>query len=252
MKIKSRKLGFFSGLILGAALLMSMAVADNAGATDTPLMPDFEGSSGLTISYTYDNEKIKLDGAEISIYKVADASVRLGEVTYTLDEYYKKQLPEDFKIEDMTEESSVSVAKTLKTDDIKADSVTVTDDDGNAVFKNLVPGIYLVSQTGKNGTAADYELFGNFLISVPEVSKTEAYNATKSEYEDQTEKERYEKIGFTGKWNYKVFVYPKTETTKIPTPPGTPKTGDENNIFILVIIGIAAGVAGYVISRKRN
>lgn len=249
MRKKNKTKRMVAGAVLGAVLAMSLASANEA-----MVMPDLEGGADLTISYTYDDEKVKLDGAEISLYKIADADVYLGDVTYTLDEFFANQLGEDFDIYEMTEDISKDLAKKLSAGDRKADAVTKTDADGNAIFKDLDYGIYLVTETAKSGTAAKYEYFGNFLVTVPEAETADNYYATKAEYEDETEKTRYEKMEFTGKWNYKVMVYPKTETSKIPTPPGTPppKTGDDSHVGIFLLVGAIAGVCGFIVARKKK
>lgn len=241
--------------MVAGALLGVMFALNMASANEVMVMPDLEGEADLTISYTYDDEKVKLDGAEISLYKIADVDVYLGDVTYTLDEYFAKQLGEDFVIEEMSEELSMEAAKKLSVGDRKANAVTETDADGNAIFKDLDYGIYLVSETAKSGTADKYEYFGNFIVTIPEAEKTERYHAEKAQYEDETEKIRYEKTEFTGKWNYKVMVYPKTETSKIPAPPGTPpspKTGDDSHLEIFFIIAAVSGICCLVAAGKNK
>ena len=241
--------------LLAGIMLMAFLAVSIASASEPMVMPDFEDKVDLTISYTYDDEKVKLDGAEISIYKVADANVHYGDVTYTMDEYYSKQLGKTIDFAEVDEETSKEMAEKLSTGDRKADAVTVTNKEGNAVFNDIEPGIYLVSETAKRSTADKYEYFGNFLITVPEAVKTEGYKTAKEEYKDETEKIIYERTTFTGEWNYKVFAYPKTETSKIPTPPtppNVPKTGDASHIGLWVLIGAVAGVAGYVVSKIRN
>ncbi len=237
--------------ILALVMLMVVLTVGIASAGEPVVMPDIEESVDLTISYTYDNEKIKLDGAEISIYKVADVETHYGNVKYTLDEYYAGQLDEDFIMEELTEETSKGIVKKLSTGDRKADHVTVTDREGNALFKDIVPGIYLVAETAKSGTARNYQYFGNFLISVPMAEKTEGYKTVKHDYKDETEQTIYERTEFTGKWNCKVFAYPKTETVEVPTPPHSPKTGDETDLGLLVIVG-AIGLAGCFITRNKK
>ena len=249
--MKNKKKRMLAGLLLSAMLSVGLA-----GAEEQYVMPDIEDNVDLTISYTYDNEKVKLDGAEISIYKVADVDIHYGDVTYTMDDFYSKQLGKTTDFAEVDENTSKEMAEKLSTGDRKADAVTVTDKEGNAVFNDIEPGIYLVSETAKRGTAGKYEYFGNFLITVPEAVKAEGYKTAKEEYKDEAEKTIYERTTFTGKWNYKAFAYPKTETSKIPTPPtpppNVPKTGDISHIGIWVLIGAIAGVAGYVVSKKRN
>lgn len=248
MKIKKKRM--LAGLLLSVVLSVGLA-----GAEDQYVMPDIEGNAGLTISYTYDDEKVKIEGAEISIYKVADVDVHYGDVTYTMDEFYSKQLGKTTDFAEVNENVSKEMAEKLSTGDRKADEVTVTDKDGNAYFDDIEAGIYLVAETAKSGTADKYEYFENYLITVPEAVKTEGYKTAKKEYKDETEKNIYERITFTGKWNYKVFAYPKAETSKIPTPPtppDVPKTGDASHIGLFALVGAVAGVAGYLVSKKRN
>ena len=249
--MKNKKKRKLAGLLLSVMLSVGLA-----GAEEQYVMPDIEGNVDLTISYTYDDEKVKLDGAEISIYKVADVDVRYGDVTYTMDEFYVGQLDKTIDFAEVDENTSKEMAEKLSTGDRKADAITVTDKEGNAVFNDIEAGIYLVSETAKSGTADKYEYFGNFLITVPEAVKTEGYKTAKKGYKDETEKTIYERTTFTGKWNYKVFAYPKTETSKIPAPPtpppNVPKTGDVTHIGLWILTGAIAGVAGYVVSKKRN
>ncbi len=241
-----------------SAVLMLTTMLSTALAGEAWVMPDLTENANLIISYTYDNEKVKLEGAEISIYKVADVSVYNGNVTYTMDEYYGKQLGEDFVLEEMTVASSKELALRLDTKDRKADAVVITDAEGKAVFSDIPYGIYLVKETGKTKKAAEYENFDNYLLSVPGIKLYDerqdnvATHGDADRADDSYEEIIKANLDYDGEWVYTVVTTPKTGTEKIPQP-DTPPTGDILQLIsIISLAGLLAGAGIMYIAKKTS
>jgi hypothetical protein len=134
-------------------------------AEESGSYPDPNASYPLTVTYTYTDlsESAAVDGAEITVVQVAEVSVSDQELKYV------PLFDENISFPDMTAEESEAAAKRLaeKTRTVSSGFKAVTKEDGSAVFHDLKPGIYLVTETGKKGTAASYETFRPFLIPVP-------------------------------------------------------------------------------------
>ena len=144
---------------------VTMVTCFSVRAESPSSLPNPEGAYSLTILYTFTDESrtIPLDGAEIKIVQVAKVSVTGGHLKYV--PLYGGSA--DYL--DMTAEESEAAARRLaeKTRNSASAFKAVSDADGSVVFRNLKPGMYLVEETGSNGTAASYEVFRPFLVSVP-------------------------------------------------------------------------------------
>lgn len=231
MNIKKRLITWLTVSIL----TFSMACA--AENDDTGVyMPDISDTEKtLEVTYTYAGTGIS--GAEISLYRIADITVKNGRADYSFtDEYAAYAEETDF--ETLTTEESIALAETIDITEKRKTAKAVTDENGMVTFTNLENGMYLAVQTGKSGAAEQYETFTSFLIAVPYASISE---------------ETEENGNRTGEWIDNVVCYPKTETAKIPTTPSTPKTGDNTAVGALFIIAaVSSGflLFGRVKSRK--
>lgn len=213
------------------------SVADNYVKYDETKAPEIGESGSITVAYEHNGRK--LSGAEISIYKAADA--KLAELPiYTLvpelSAYSEVKLGRERIFDGMTAVKSGEYAKEwqglLKE---KAVLTEVTDSDGRAVFENLPFGAYVVAQTGKSGISADYTMFEPYLVFVPFVSGGEAYNGCADAYEFQAN----------------IETRPKTDVELIPLPE-TPKTGDSAEIYVLLAAAAAAGGFAVFCSRRKH
>lgn len=235
--------------LLAVLLALGMAQAAETGdvkdneknvtaqSSDTAVyMPDIsEKEKSLEITYTFAGNAIS--GAEISIYKIVDVSVKGGRTEYSFtDEYTAYAEGTDF--ETLTTEESIELAGKIDTSGKEETQKAVTDEAGRVTFTGLDDGMYLVVQSGKSGAAAQYETFGRYLVAVP-------YAETGEETDENGNR--------TGTWIDSVACYPKTETTKIPTEPETPKTGDSTAIRLLTALAaVSAGALLFGGGKRRK
>lgn len=220
-------------------------------------MPDLEtdrkGSLTVCVSWTDDKQVKYVEGAEITISRVASVSVQNGVLEYRLLPEYDG-VAVDF--DGMTASESKNAAEILsgKTAERTADGQTaVTGSDGRAAFTELEQGMYLVVQTGRIGDAETYEPFTPFLIAVPLGERLESGNT----------------------WNYQVETDPKTEIVKKPggggnhdrsDPDSTPaparasntdsvtsvRTGDDSPVGQLLLLAVVCVVCLRRAVRRRG
>lgn len=186
-KLWKKLLAVTTAVMMAITLLPAMA---NAESTITG-----ERSTGkLTINKTTkeqndDGSYKPLSGATFTIYKVANLTVGANGI------YKSWQLTSDFTSLDLTQDTLGSIS-TAKLEEKASDAKTiaanltgeskVTDAAGQAVFKDLDLGYYLVVETG---TPEKFVASKPFFVSIPTTVTTDA--------------------GST--WNYEVSVSPKNE-----------------------------------------
>lgn len=177
--------------------------------TAVPALAEEQGEKGsLQIVFEKEGSDVKIDGASVSVYKVADLEFVQDQAVYTLLSEYNQFLKtddtgHDVTFDGMTADDSSKLAKDMVTALKNPVAKGVTGQDGSFSVDNLDYGMYLVGQTNKSGTAAKYKAFDPFLISVP------LYNEE------------------TKEWTNKVVTHPKTTVEELPgedTP--TPTSSD--------------------------
>ena len=138
---------------------------------------------------------VKIDGASVEIYKIADVQIGDNKALYTLLPEYRSKL-NDIRFDAMTVSESMELAAQM-VDIVKNPvSKSTTDMEGSFIVDIPDDGMYLVVQTERNGTAEKYKMFSPFLVSVPL-------------FNEETEG-----------WEYDVVTRPKT--TIVPEPVITP------------------------------
>ena len=138
---------------------------------------------------------VKIDGASVEIYKIADVQIGDNKALYTLLPEYRSKL-NDIRFDTMTVSESMELAAQM-VDIVKNPvSKSTTDMEGSFIVEIPDDGMYLVVQTERNGTAEKYKMFSPFLVSVPL-------------FNEETEG-----------WEYDVVTRPKT--TIVPEPVFTP------------------------------
>ena len=138
---------------------------------------------------------VKIDGASVEIYKIADVQIGDHKALYTLLPEYRSKL-NDIRFDTMTVSESMELAAQM-VDIVKNPvSKSTTDMEGSFIVEIPDDGMYLVVQTERNGTAEKYKMFSPFLVSVPL-------------FNEETEG-----------WEYDVVTRPKT--TIVPEPIITP------------------------------
>ena len=202
MKIKALIAAFLAALLVVVTPLTAMAEDSTDLPDESNRMPEIDENQelSLTVNFGVDKENTAgrkgIDGAEFTIYKIADLQVHGGSADYTMKkEYQHHAIYEDDRevtFNGMSAKESAKLASELAKE-VKDDGVKLTTNaDGNATFKlnKGDAGMYLIVETSKTGTADKYETVSPFLISAP--------------------------LAFDGTWTYDVVVQPKTAPKLIP------------------------------------
>ena len=154
-----------------------------------------DSSYSLKVVLQKSNPEIFIDGARINVYKIADMELYDTWAKYTLRNFYAslRQINEngkDITFENMNVAQSQELAKKLSLI-AKSPLSSVTDSTGIAQFIIDTSGMYLVTETEKEGTATEYETFEPYLVSIP--------------------------MFIDGKWTNNVTAKPKTNIIKSVT-----------------------------------
>lgn len=161
-------------------VFLSLILNVNAD-TKTNNLVDFnkKGSLEITLSEKEDNSKIS--GAEITIYKVADAKEKDYNLVFQYVDNFKCSASLDnLESKELTNEINKCI------DDNTISFKKVTNKDGKVTFNNLDLGLYVVKQTNK---VKGYSQISPYLISIPKVLNNE--------------------------WTYNIVSKPKTEILKL-------------------------------------
>lgn len=188
----------FSSILVAMLTLCCLAQAVLA-ANPGPLDPDRETSLTVRLRSLEDEVKDE-EGAEVTIYKVADMTEVNGEIRFEYTSAFAECK------EDLSKEIPLSAIQAMesmaKQNGAPAISKT-TDENGRAFFTDLDQAVYLVAQTRSVTGFTTFEPFLSYLPSIEE-----------------------------GAWNYDVMAKPKIvysilpgrkpTPTPTPTPPTTP------------------------------
>lgn len=232
--------------VLTMGLVLALGLSRVAWAEDVPDLPEEEPApiiqpaatpqeASLMVRYGYTSNGVTkyIDGAQVTIYKVASLDDNINFYT-TLDEF--KSLGVNFQDGlDANEAQKVAdkAAALVEKNKIKGVKTVTTTAQGTASFGTLPYGIYLVVQTGAAGTAKDYYDFDPFFIGVPSLEEDRIV--------------------------YNVVVEPKTTPRPVVKPPEEKKplakTGDMTNPQLWITCLVAGSVllvGGLVLRRRRT
>lgn len=147
--MKNRLLNYIV-ILLVFSLLGITSISANSNIIDISK----KGSLDISLS-TNDGEVIK--GAEITIYKVADATIENLNLVF-------KNLPETDACKLDDENITNSMVECIKNTNVKRET-SITDVEGKASFINLDLGLYLVVQTNK---VKGFSKIDPYLVMIPE------------------------------------------------------------------------------------
>jgi len=227
-------------IVLGLIILLFAVGMQRAFAAEGTVMPDVDGETKTPIS-----------GMELTIYKVADLTVKNGDARYKLTEDFSEA---EIDFNGMTAADSLRAAITLR--DIAVakalEGTKAVSEAGYATFGSVPNGMYLVVQTGATGQAAEYSAIEPFLLMAPQPTVATVDNNESS-------------------WNYDVVSVPKVVlgTYQPPPPPDEEdvkpeyedsrkgkrtNTGDYNLTVVWSLIAVIAAclIVFFVIKRRRN
>lgn len=144
---------------------------------------DFNKKGKITITLKESTDSIKVQGAEISIYKIATATSENNNLVFTYIDNIKNC---DGDLSNLTDISLTSkIDKCIKNINLPSQT-NLTNEFGIVKFDNLQLGLYLVKQTNK---VEGYSNIDPFLIAIPTV-------------EDN-------------KWTYELNANPKTDIIRL-------------------------------------
>lgn len=145
--------------IKGIILMFVMLFMSSVSVYAENNIVDFsrKGTIDITLS---EEEDIKVSGAEITIYKVADAGVNNSNLEFVYDDTLST-CKEDLGKGNITNE----VVTCVTSSDLVSYS-GVTDEEGRVHFDNLDLGLYLVSQTNQ---VEGYSKVSPFTVMIPQV-----------------------------------------------------------------------------------
>lgn len=151
-----------------SALLFAVFAAALAVFSILPVTAKETGKYSLEIitaeTDDYSHKKTAADGASFEIRLAARSDGKSG---YAAEKSYSIYSDELTRFSSLTADESEHLAADMIKITDNAVQTGKSDADGKIIFSGLDPGIYLVIQTGRTGTAENYEETEPFLIAVP-------------------------------------------------------------------------------------
>lgn len=261
--VKTNYLNNRIAIVLGLIVMLLAGSVKYTFATDQipKSMPDLQQeTSTLTIETSYTDKDVKtmINGMELTIYKVADLTVKGGDPRYTLTENFSEvEVNFDGMTAKESHEAAKKFAEIVKTKALEGDAKAVSAN-GYASFGEVPNGMYLVMQTGATGDALKYSAIEPFLIMAPQPTVATDENT--------------EVV-----WNHNVESLPKVVlgTYQPPPPPEEETVKDEyedeekdkdtekvkgadtgDNIYTLVgsmvLFAAACLIVAFMIKRRRQ
>jgi len=213
--MKKRVISF----VLVSLLLISLSM--NAAAHE---IPDLEKKGSITLTICYEKEPV--NGGSLTLYRVGDIVEDNGDYVFELIE----TLDPAQSVIEKPEDAELARELAAKAAEAKLKGITASINEGEAVFSDVEPGLYVVVQL----EASDgFEALSPFMISMPKFEN--------------------------GVYVTDVKAAPKTELEKEPSAhekpadPTLPQTGQLNwPVPILAVSGVTLFAAGWVLCFKRK
>ncbi len=187
-------------------------------------VPDLEKNG--TITFTVDYEKEPVDGGSLTLYRVGDIVINDGDYSFKLIEKLDKKQSE---VED-PEDSQLARNLAAKAVEAKLNGITASIKNGEAVFDDVKPGLYVVVQ---HEASDGFEAMSPFLISMPKFENGVYVTDVKADPKPSLEKE------------------PEKPTK--PADPTLPQTGQLNwPVPVMAVSGLVLFVMGWMLYFKRK
>ena len=127
---------------------------------------DFDKKGNIKVTLIENSENVVVEGAEITIYKVADATEYNNNLKF---EYVDEIKSCDFNLEDLENSNATSEILKCITKDVLSITKS-TNDKGIVTFDNLDLGLYIVTQSNK---VEGFSVIDSFLVMIPNVIDNE-------------------------------------------------------------------------------
>ena len=250
--------------LAATALALACAFASFAAMGMAPqqaLALDQDATLTLVAQYEEEDGSItNIDGMELTAYQVAKVAA---------DGAYEPVAPFDSVEADFNGQMTASemleaaskMADVASQNDVKG-TKAVAGSDGNVKFGVLDPGVYLVMQTGADGTALDFYELDPFAINVPQFNVKQAaadgteaegtvFNVTAIAKPEPREAEPPTKSKSKSSSTHKS----KSKSSSV-TPRRTPQTGDAVTMEIIALCALlgftSMGIAIVAARRRRE
>ena len=121
---------------------------------------DLSKKGSISVTLKEKSENVLIDGAEITIYHIGDASIKDNNLVFNK----REELTCDVSLDNLKDTKLVSdIAKCINDNIIKYVGTT---DNGKVTYNNLNQGLYLVTQTKSTEGYSDID---SFLVAIPKV-----------------------------------------------------------------------------------
>lgn len=240
----------FTAVILSILTLLStfFAVTACVSATEAEKLASSADSGikgSLTIRFRYHKDRgnyIAVPGAVFEIHRFATMHTEAGKATYKTIPCFKSLSIEYDKLTGGESESiAAKLVETVQRKKLKGISAA-SNSYGEARFRNLKHGMYLVREIAAKGKARTYSRIKPYLCSVPGIDMNGNVNSL----------------------NYNVVAEPKAEIMtrkKVSVAQTEPisrdrkqhkgvDTGDRNEILVLIVVLLSASLALFALLKK--
>jgi len=213
--MKKRGISFILICLLLISLSMSAAAHE---------VPDLEKAGSVTLSICYETEPI--DGGSLTLYRVGDIVENNGDYGFELIE----KLDDGKNALDNPEEPQLARELAAKAAETKLKGITAPIKEGEAVFTDVKPGLYVVVQ---HEVTEGFEAMSPFLISMPKFENGTYVTEVKA--------------------SPKVSLEKAPEEPTKPQDPTLPQTGQLNwPVPVLAVGGVMLFALGWVICFKKR
>lgn len=132
---------------------------------------DFTKKGSIEITLIEKEEQTKINGAELTIYKIADAKEENHNLVF---EYVNELSDCKFSLDNLDNDNISEEINKCLNDSVKG--ISLVTEDGKVNFEDLDLGLYLVKQTNK---VEGYSVITPYLVMIPRVINDEwTYNVT--------------------------------------------------------------------------
>lgn len=225
MRFKLIKSALF---VIIAMICLSSSVSYAAANT---FDPDAEGEISVTMRYNSET----VAGGNLILFRVGDVVGSDNSLSFELDDTYKNS---NADLTDITSSSLVKALEKFAVDKKIEGTEIEIDSNGEARFRQVTPGIYMICQTK---AAKDFNKIASFIVTVP--------------------------MNNGGAYLYEIDASPKVQLSKSPkdtTPVFTipsekpkqgrlPQTGQVNwPVPVLIAVGLLLLVIGWLLILKHK